>query len=216
MEEIKPTDNKGTNNSERSAAGIIIFFLIVLVLFTVFIFFRESSKINELVFDYGKFEVQKVNSNGIEMYRTEIFINDNQEPYYITLRHNPKTLENISLEISNLNDKLLKDELFISMEPNATGKSVIAGTEISKIIGNHFLFNVPSHGALLRDIGNNAPVMTCSDANSNKSVAVIEFHIGEENKIYSDGECVIAEAVTEDDLIRVADKISYVALGIMS
>ncbi|MDP3917915.1 MAG: hypothetical protein Q8Q30_01940 [Candidatus Woesebacteria bacterium] len=212
MEEVKPTENK----SERSATGIIIFFLVVLVLFTGFIFFRESSKINEIVFDYGKFKVQKVNSNGIEAYRTEIFINENQEPNYITLRHNPRNLENISVEISDLKSKLLKDELFISMEPNATGKSVIAGTEISKIIGNPFLFNIPSHGALLRDIGNNAPVMTCSDANSNKSVAVIEFRAGEENKIYSDGECVIAEAITEDDLIRVADRISYTALGIMS
>ncbi len=196
----------------KSATGIIVFFLILLVVFTAFIFFRERSIVGAVIFDYNGFDIEKVESGVIPMYKIKIFINNGQDHYYITMRHDPRTLEDIELE-SNLKEKILKKELFITMEPNATGLSVIAGTELSKILGSPFLFNIPTHGALLRDAGNNAPVKTCRDVN--ETTAIIKFQIGEENRVYSEGDCVIVEAGDELNLTRVADRLSLTVLGVM-
>lgn len=196
----------------RSATGIIIIFLLLLVAFAVFIFFKEKTKIEAVVFDYNGFDIQKIDSGLISMYKIKIFVNKGQDPYSITMRHDPRTLENIKIE-QGLKEKLLKKELFIAMDPNATGLSVIAGTEISKIIGSPFLFNVPTHGALLRDAGNNAPVRTCDDVN--ETTAIVRFDIGDDNRIYSEGECVIVEANDELNLTRAADRLSLTVLGVM-
>lgn len=198
-------------NENKSATGVIIFFIILLVAFTAFIFFRERSKIDAIAFDYNGFDVQRVDS-GVPMYKIKIFVNQGQEPYFITMRNDPRTLEDISIE-GNLKAKILKKELFVAMEPNATGLSVIAGTEISKIIGSPFLFNVPTHGALLRDAGNNAPVRTCNDVN--ETTSIIQLQIGDKNKVYSEGECVIVEATDEANLTKSADRLSLTLLGVM-
>ena len=42
----------------------------------------------------------------------------------------------------------------------------------------------------------------------------IKFVEGNENKIYSEGECVILEAVSGSDFIRVADRLAYSLLNI--
>jgi len=196
----------------KSATGIIIFFLILLIVFTAFIFIRERSKIEAIVFDYNGFDVQRVDTSAVPMYKIKIFINQGQEAFFITMRHDPRTIEDITIE-RNLKEKILKKELFITMEPNATGLSVIAGTEISKIIGSPFLFNVPTHGALLRDVGNNAPVRTCSDAN--ETTSVIKLQIGNKNKIFSEEDCIIVEANDEINLTKAADRLALTILGVM-
>ena len=196
----------------KSATGIIIFFIILLIAFTAFIFIRESSKIEAIVFDYNGFDIQKVDNGAVPMYRIKIFINQGQEPFFITMRHDPRNIEEITIE-DNLKEKILKKELFVTMEPNATGLSVIAGTEISKIIGSPFLFNVPTHGALLRDAGNNAPVRTCADVN--ETTSIIKLQVGNENKIYSEGDCLIVEANDEVNLTKAADRLALTLLGVM-
>ena len=198
--------------NNKSATGIIIFFLILLIAFTSFIFIRERSKIDAVVFDYNGFDVQRVDTSAVPMYKIKIFINQGQEAFFITMRNDPRAMEDITIE-DNLKEKILKKELFITMEPNATGLSVIAGTEISKIIGSPFLFNVPTHGALLRDAGNNAPVRTCNDVN--ETTSIIQLQIGDENKIYSEGDCVIVEANDELNLTKAADRLALTILGVM-
>jgi len=108
----------------------------------------------------------------------------------------------------------LKDELFITMDPDATGLTVLAGTEISKIIGSPFLYNVPTRGALLRDVGNGAPVKTCSDVN--ETTSIVKLETGSENKVYSEKGCVIVQGTNESELIRSADRLSLTVLGVMS
>ncbi len=196
----------------KSATGVIVFFLVLLVAFSGFIFFRERAIVGAVVFDYKGFDVEKIESGLVSMYKIKIFINEGRDPYYITMRHDPRTLEDIKLE-GNLKEKILKKELFITMEPNATGLSVIAGTELSKIIGSPYLFNIPTHGALLRDAGNNAPVRTCKDVN--ETTAIIKFQIGKGNRIFSEDECVIVEAVDELNLTKAADRLSLSVLGVM-
>lgn len=198
--------------NNKSTTGIIIFFLIMLIAFTTFIFIRERSKIEAVAFDYNGFDVQRVDSGALPLYRIQIFINQGQEAFFITMRHDPRTIEDITIE-RNLKDKILKKELFVTMEPNATGLSVIAGTEISKIIGSPFLFNVPTHGALLRDAGNNAPVRTCADVN--ETTSIIKLQIGNDNRIFSEGDCVVVEANSEANLTRAADRLALTVLGVM-
>ena len=76
------------------------------------------------------------------------------------------------------------------------------------------MFNLPTFPGLIRPVeGNDLPVITCEDVSDSRSV--ILFDIGDENRIYSQEGCVIMEAVNEDELIRVADRLTLTTLGIM-
>ena len=126
-------------------------------------------------------------------------------------------LEAIGQEIKvNLKDIYDKQELFITMDENATGVSVLAATEISKVTGNSLIFRYPKEtfGALKNPIeGRNVTVITCN--NVNNTTGVISFEIGNSSEIYSKNGCILAVGKSESDLIRVADRLMLVLLGIM-
>ncbi|MBI2657152.1 hypothetical protein HYX08_00485 [Candidatus Woesearchaeota archaeon] len=57
------------------------------------------------------------------------------------------------------------------------------------------------------------PVITCSDATQN--VPVVYFRNGNMTAIYSENNCIIAEADTNENFIRAKDRILYGILGVM-
>jgi len=146
-------------------------------------------------------------------YRIEIFINENPQPYQISSRYNPKDLEDIEV-YAGLKDDIIKEELYVTLEPTLTGNAVIAFSEINKYLENPFLFNMPTFPGFIRAVeGNDIKVITCDDATD--TIGVVLFNITEENKIYSRDGCVIMEAASERDLIRVADRLTLTILGVM-
>ena len=52
------------------------------------------------------------------------------------------------------------------------------------------------------------------DTTDNKKTT-IKLQLGEENKIFKEGSCVVVEGKTEEDLIRGADRLFLRLLGIM-
>lgn len=59
----------------------------------------------------------------------------------------------------------------------------------------------------------NFPIITCKD--SSESVPVIYFKRGNSTKLLLENSCIIAEAATSQDMIRVKDRIIYGMLGII-
>jgi len=59
----------------------------------------------------------------------------------------------------------------------------------------------------------NLPVVTCSDATSN--VPVVYFKHGNTTNIHADNDCIIAEAATNADFIRIKDRLLYGMLGVI-
>ena len=59
----------------------------------------------------------------------------------------------------------------------------------------------------------NLPVITCSGATSN--VPVVFFKYGNSTNIHYQNDCVIAEAASNQDFIRIKDRLLYAILGVI-
>ncbi len=199
-----------TDKQNRFVIGIILS-LVVLGIFGLILYqkYLYSSKF----FEYNGFSIYEGNKNGLPLYQIKFFINENAQPFVINSRYHPRDLENINV-YSGLKEDLIKKEIYITMDPGLSSKATIAFAEIDKYLENPFLFNLPTYPALLNKLdGNDLPTVTCNNVTESKSV--IMFKIGEKNDIYNDNGCVILEAINEDELIKVADRLSLTALGVM-
>jgi len=195
----------------------LVIMIILLILFGIIMFAYQKDKYSDIFFKYNNFEVHKVNffDKGFAYKIRLVSLVDNKL-YTIESRYDPRVLEEIPVNI-NLNDIYNKKALFITMDQNATGVSVLAATEISKVTGNSLIFRYPisdTFGALKEPIeGKNVTVMTCNNVSEN--IGVIFFEISNKSEIHSNNGCVILSGKDENDLIRVADRLMLVLLGIM-
>ncbi|MFH0869669.1 MAG: hypothetical protein V1866_01265 [archaeon] len=146
------------------------------------------------------------------------------QPYWVPFYYHPKGLEDIPVEIG-LRAKFfaLKDNngsIYITIDPDGKdNKIVIAGVEIAKITGQAYkLLNVPTHSAFINppknaSVNSETPIVTCSQSGS--KTMVIWLTLSDKNIVYSRGNCIILEAKTYNDTVRVADRAMYNLLGVM-
>lgn len=200
-------------NPERQNRIVIGIILIIIILGIFSIIFYQIYRHNSNFFEYNGFTVYGGMNNGLMAYQIQFFLEDSPQPFVINSRHHPEDLEDIPV-YSGLRNDLLKEKLYVTMEPTLSGKATIAFAEINKYIENPFLFNVPTFPALLTKVeDNDLPKITCG--NVSRSIGVIMFKISEKNQIYGEDGCVILEAVNEEELIRGADRLSLTVLGVM-
>ena len=201
--------------NQKRQLQVFIGILVALFLFgSIMLFSYQNIRYGDVFFEYNGFAVHRIEDYEIDEYQVEIYLNNNPQPFIVSSRYNPRDLEDIAV-YDGLKDDIIKDELYISMEPTLSGRATVAFSEINKYTENPFLFNLPTFPGLIRDVENNdLPTITCNDVS--KTRGVILFDLGDENKIYSDNGCVIIEAITEDDLMRGADRLSLTLLGIMN
>ena len=172
-------------------------------------------------FTFYKSQVQGITTHTVETY-AKYKDDSNNYRYVIPLRTGPKEVEEFTVD-KNINNYLLnKKYIYITMDPKYSSKAILASLDIAKVLGtaDYSVFKIPTEGALTYSITNatnstfqNTPIITCNDAN--KDVGVIWFNIDNENKIYSNKGCVVIEAVDEDTLIKLADRLVYSLLGVM-
>lgn len=199
-------------DDHKNATRIIILLAVFLVVIVASAYMVQKYKVSKVLFTYNGFKIRREMDNGGNLYSIDFYLNDNDSPSKISVRNNPNDLENIPIE-SNLKPKLLKKEAFITMEPRATGLTVVGAVEISKVLGNQYLYGVPTKGALVRDDGTNQTVKTCADADSD--TAIVYLLKANTTSIYSEGECVIVEGSSESDIIRASDRLVLTMLGVM-
>jgi hypothetical protein len=162
----------------------------------------------------SEFKVTKVLFEKYVGYQVEYFYPNNPQPFFINLRYDPESLEDIEID-RTIFHKIKDDEtIYITINPfeNLTSKTTIAAMEIDKIIDNQYFFNIEVKSSMTEKYAN-YPIKTCNDAT--KESSVIWLKLGEETKITSEENCIIVEATTEDDMIRAADRLSLYLIGIM-
>jgi hypothetical protein len=199
----------------------IIFAALLLIIFLAVLFVPKILRNTELNKNkYNNFDFYK----GADGYWYTIVQKGNQ-PYQIPFYYHPRELEDITVE-PGLRDKFfaIRDNngsIFITLDPDSSdNKIVIAGVEIAKITGKGYsLLNVPTRSAFTKEPTNTTtnvetPIVTCDYA-SNKTM-VIWLVISNKNIVYSYDNCIRLEAKSYDDMIRVADRLMYHLLGIMS
>ncbi len=133
--------------------------------------------------------------------------------YSLMTFHSPLETENVT---SDRNAGVVlklgtSNTAYISVQPDLDSKAVLAGTEISKVLGKMFFMSVK--GALTEDDGSDSPVITCE--NMSESVRVVEIRYAPETAVRRTPEgCVIVEGPTGDEQIRAADRLVFNLLGI--
>src|SRR3989344_1146660 len=197
---------------KTGAKAVIIVLIAVFILIIAGAVYIQKVKLSKVLFEYNGFQVKREVDKSGNLYSIQLYLNENSEPSTISVRNDPRNLEDIPVEYG-LREKVLKSEAFVTMEPNASGLTVVAAIEISKIIGNEFLYAVPTKGALLWDVGTGAPVKDCKDADDD--TAIIKLVKGNQTAVYSENECVIVEGKTQSEIIESADRLILTLLGIM-
>lgn len=190
---------------------------VILILFVIFIgvyYYNNKIKYGPSSFEYNGFEVIYVDLGNGPIYKLKVFFKDVTQPSFINLRSDPRVVDDISLDL-NRTELLTKRRLYITMHPtNLTSTSVLAGAEISKIVGNRYLFGILTSGAVTSSVpGKNALIKTCNDVN--QSDGIILLSLSNQTRIYNDNGCVILEGVTEENLIEAANLLDLYLLGVI-
>lgn len=199
-------------------AGIIIYVLIgILVVFAIFIVIKEKDQFSGFYrYSNGdsEFEVKAVSVGKSLQYEIKVFFPDDPKPYIISTRYDPLNLENISID-RRVKQIIADDKLvYVAIDPeeNLTGKTTLAALEIDKFIDNYRFYNIPVNSAMTKPYKGNK-VMGCSNATD--EITVIWLRKGDTTSVFSEGNCIIVQGKGEEELIRAADRLSLLLIGVM-
>lgn len=208
MEEDSKIEEKVTRKSaNRVLVGLFVLFIVLLGFFYLNYKFSLFNK-DDYLFE-GEYRVVKQSDN---IYLLRGYIGD--VPLNLRLFSNPIDVKDIESE-DDIRKKVLfnRPKVYVTMSNELSADSIIAASEIIKIIGHKQLFGLPAIGAITEDISDMIPVKTCDDANINERIILLR--LADKTRIYSDGFCVIIDGESEQDLIKAADKLVLQLLGIL-
>ena len=156
-----------------------------------------------------------------------IHYNANGEPYSVPFHNGPRELKKEIPMESGLMDNLVYDVsqgysrlkllAYITMAPGieeeSDFKSTVALLTISRVLGEGraSVYNLQTTGASTEK-QSGVPHITCDDASWR--TAVIELKLGDENRVYTEGDCVIVEGVDGDGLVKSAERLTYLLLKV--
>jgi len=216
-EESKKDINKSLGSeeihegSDKSSTKNIILILIMiiglLILFFSIKYFYHPTPAEES-YVYNGFKFTKVSS----LWLTEIQLDNTL--FRITTRYSPNELEHINVE-PGIYEKIVGSKgIYFTVSGNLSSVSVLAITELGRIIGTRYgLLNIPSQAALTESDDNETLVKTCKDAVN--GTGVIWFKLGNTTAAYSDQNCVIIQGTEEWDIVKAADRVTFGLLGVM-
>ncbi len=150
------------------------------------------------------------------LWKTDVRVKGRPEIFSFTFRYSPKEVEDIPADSGIKQYILGGKELYLTADSNIGSVPVIGMSNIGRLTGTRTgIFNIPTHGALTTYDSryNSTPVVTCNDASD--EIRVVWFKFGNQTRIINTGMCVIVEGKDGWELVRAADKISYIIMGIM-
>ena len=183
---------------------IIIFIVLILGLGAYYLY---NSNNRENVFKYNGYDIYQTAPT---VYNIKFFLKNDINPHYISIRYDPRDLDYIKVE-PDLKQRLLRDEVYITLSPELTSESVIGVAEIAKIVGNQFLFNTLVKTALTYK-KDDISVITCDNVTVKTSVMMLQ--LAEKTGVYEDSDCIIVEGPTEEEIIKASTKFILDILGI--
>ena len=159
-------------------------------------------------YNYNSFKLQKTPTGWVTWaYKGE-------QPYLLQLRHDPKTLENISID-ENIRDLVLsKPSLATTVDKNLTSRAVLGAIDIANILGRRLgLYGIQVIGATTEFANDGTYVIDCGDVQEDMNVAVLR--LGEKTEVRLENDCIILQGETEEDINRAADRFVYNILEVM-
>ncbi len=210
---------------ERKDQLIIIFILAFVVLCVCIMVYKAKQVEYQTFFEYESpyngetYSIDNHTTSDLSLYYVYAYV-DNYE-YIVPLRHPPAEVEDVYLE-ENVERVLNRPHgtswLFITQDedlPEKTDQNSFLGlTDFGKILGtNEFgIYKIRSRTAFTSGEGVDVPVITCDDVSSNH--AVIYLRLGDENRVFTEGECLIVEGKDAEGILLASDKFAYHLLGL--
>jgi len=206
--------------SENTGKKITIFLVILLILLVAFFFIMyEWVKKESLIYtgaNEEKYEFQKRILGGNTTFYY-IYLTANGKRYSYPFRYYPGELEEIPLDVNIKNDLFTKKLIYATQNIETTNKtqqqSFLGIMEVVRILGRaeEGIYGLAVKSAFIEDHNNNT-LASCD--NVNQDVGVMYFKLGEENKIYTDNNCVIIEGKDTEGLMKSSEKFAYHLLGL--
>lgn len=186
---------------EKKKYGLILFIIFIMIGTSVsFVYFGFSSSEDKAEYNGITF----TNSNHVWIAKI-----NGQEAAFSFL---PTDVENI-LAFDDFS-KMLQDkyEIDITSDANSTFKESIALAEHQMGLTME-AYNIYLRKGFTTNTTFNLPIITCNDATLN--VPVVYFRYGNTTSIHLKNNCIIAEASTNADFIKVKDRILYGIFGVI-
>ncbi|MBS3168145.1 hypothetical protein J4216_03415 [Candidatus Woesearchaeota archaeon] len=166
----------------------------------------------------GDFDVSRSELSNIIFYHISVFYDDFN--YVYSFRNHPKDLEELYLEediFLKLNRGNSTKILYVTTDKDisamTSGRVLLATSAFEQVLGySEGIYRVNIVNTYTTNVSSLVPPRTCDDVDENN--AVIYLKLGDENKVYSEGDCVIIQGYGADGLVKVSEKFAYHLLGV--
>lgn len=203
------------DTSLKFVAAFALVFLLLVVGSVLFENYRSETQ----SYPYNGFEFALAGSGADTVWVTQIQVNG--QVYNVPFYYHPSEVEDVFFEegiAEGITDSPVKPNIvYMTFDPLGGARPIIAGVEISRILGTKYdLLNLNVQSALTAPDPNAQTdnlIKTCDDAVD--GVLVIEFANGTTNSVSNEGNCVQVRYTSPEDSIRVADRFAYGLLKIM-
>ncbi|HII16123.1 MAG TPA: hypothetical protein HA362_07490 [Nanoarchaeota archaeon] len=214
-------DMRDDSTDSRKMNIFIACLLGALVIFAAIVYINQRTgflSTNDLAYykysnGADEFNVRKVIRDQYVGWQIEMFVKDYR--YLLEIYNDPASLEDIPVDRAAKNTLLDDKSMFITWDPKPehTITTAFAYDDLNKVIDNPDLFNIPVNLSQTEPY-RNFTVKTCADAKRQSSVIWLKY--GNETSITTAGDCVLVQGRTEKDILRAADRLSLLLLGVMN
>jgi hypothetical protein len=209
------------SKTEKKIGIVMVAMFLFLILLVVFVVRLNQGGIERVYFEYKGIDFTPSKTGvGFDM---KFFVGDAQYPTLMTVRNDPRELENISINGDGIREVFSdKSIIYITEDPfdNLTGRTLVAANELAMPFS--LLFQMEVNKTVTRtseelDIPlEEQTVKVCSDSDENTQVILLR--LGAETAVFEEDGCIVVQGGNNDEMeiIRAADRLYLTLLGIMS
>lgn len=207
------------DGKQQKRAGIIIVVLVViLVIAAVFAAFayEKGTLTGKIVYTSERtgerftFIENKV-SKDLTLYELQVVAERYgvEHLYQIPVRNLPEDVEMVSIETGTVPKIRNAKGIFVTLNPELKAEASIGAIEIAGVIGtaDFGVFKIPTQGAFTEKTGIDYPVKTCEDAK--EGVVVILLKLEDENSVSIEGDCILVEGDSYENLIKASERLVF-------
>jgi len=199
-EKVEETESQKREKAKKLEKQIIILFAVLAIIFIAY--FVTSGIIRGLFlpkpyFEYEGLKVYPAKLTGVTTMFYLIPISGGGQRADVVLRNDPRKF-NISVETGTLLDGINK--VWVTTPPNLSSDAILAANEIGSFTTR---ISLDTSYALTESDTEFYPEMTCE--NATKETRVFMVNLGNETKVYPEGDCIIIQGENYDSMIKAAD-----------
>lgn len=206
--------NKGKNLS----IWIVSIVIALIIIGLVFYWLKFSMNNYNYQGANGEYKIIKSKIGNVEFYHTSVFVDEHE--YIYTFRNHPEDLEDVSLEpglIAKLNRPRGLMGIYVTQDVDLANKtdtnSVLAIASFEQVLtGDASLYKTAVVNTYTTNFEGRYLPINCN--NVSNIAAVIYVKVGEQSRVYSQGDCIVIEGRGSDGIVRAGEKFAYSLLGI--